>query len=124
LVLNPNYVDHRFAACLNLAGEPARALEVLEAGIRLDPFSRILTAFCQMGLANYLLNRYREAARLSGESASRVPNLQTPHLFLAAAYAQLGQLENLSCAAQYLLWRPAISLGAGAAHQRGAFSVA
>jgi adenylate cyclase len=110
-VLNPNYVDHRFAACLNLAGEPARALEVLEAGIRLDPFSWILTAFCQMGLANYLLNRYREAVRLCGESASRMPNLQTPHLFLAAAYAQLGQLEEAKAeAAQVLRINPGFTI--------------
>jgi adenylate cyclase len=109
--LNPNYVDHRYAACLNLAGEPARALEVLEAGIRLDPFSWVTAAFCQMGLANYLLNRYKEAVRLCGESASRVPDLQTPHLFLAAAYAQLGQLEEAKAeAAQVLRINPGFTI--------------
>src|SRR5262249_29963022 len=37
--LNPNFIDFRFAIALTLAGEHARAIEVLEANIRLDPFS-------------------------------------------------------------------------------------
>jgi tetratricopeptide (TPR) repeat protein len=106
-VLNPNYLDHRYTdtAGLILAGEPARALEVLEAGIRLDPFSWI-PVFCQMGLANFLLKRYGEAVRLCGECASRLPNLQTPHLFLAAAYAQLGQLEEAKAEAAQVADQP------------------
>jgi adenylate cyclase len=95
-VLNPNYIDHRYAAGLIFSGEPARALEVLEAGIR---------------LANYLLKRYGEAVRLCGEFASRLPNLQTPHLFLAAAYAQLGQLEEAKAeAAQVLRINPGFTI--------------
>jgi len=41
-----------------------------------------------------MLKRYREAVRLLRECASRLPNLQWPHLWLAAAYAQSGQLEE------------------------------
>jgi adenylate cyclase len=108
--LNPNYIDHRYAAGLILAGEPARALEVLEAGIRLDPFPGI-PAFGQMGLANYLLKRYGEAVRLCGEYASRLPNLQAPHLFLAAAYARLGRLEEAKAeAAQVLRINPGFTI--------------
>jgi hypothetical protein len=44
-----------------------------------------------MGGANYLLNRYGEAVRFFRECVSRAPNVQWPHLFLASAYAQLGQ---------------------------------
>jgi tetratricopeptide (TPR) repeat protein len=47
-----------------------------------------------MGYANYMLKRYGEAVRLLRECASRLPNLQWPHLCLAAAYAQPGQLEE------------------------------
>jgi adenylate cyclase len=100
--LNPNYIDHRYAGGLIFAGEPARALEVLEAGIRLDPFPWI-PAFGQMGLANYLLKRYGEAVRLYGEFASCLPNLQTPHLFLAAGYAQLGRLDEAKAEATQVL---------------------
>jgi tetratricopeptide (TPR) repeat protein len=47
-----------------------------------------------LGWANYMLKRYGEAVRLLRECTSNVPNLQWPHLMLAAAYAQSGQLEE------------------------------
>jgi adenylate cyclase len=100
--LNPNFIDYRYAVALIYAGESERALKVLEAGIRLDPFPWP-AAFGAMGLANYLLKRYGEAVRLCGEYVSRVPNLQGPHLFLAPAYAQLGQLEEARAEAAEVL---------------------
>jgi adenylate cyclase len=93
LALNPNLIDFRYARALVNAGEPARAIEVLEANVRLDPFQPI-PAFGLMGSANYSLKRYGEAVRLFRECASRLPNLQWPHLWLASAYAQTGQLEE------------------------------
>ena len=50
--------------------------------------------FGWVGLANYMLKRYGEAVRWSREYASRQPDRQWPHLWLATAYAQLGQLEE------------------------------
>jgi adenylate cyclase len=93
LALNPDFVDFRYARALMYAGEPARAIEVLEANMRLDPFQPLL-AFSLMGQANYLLKRYEDAVRWLRECASRLPYLQWPHLYLAAAYAQSGQLEE------------------------------
>jgi len=92
--LNPNFIDHRYALVLMYAGEPARAVEVLDANMRLDPFQPLIYATSWLGLANYMLKRYGEAVRLFRESASRLPNLQWPHVNLAAAYAQSGQLER------------------------------
>jgi adenylate cyclase len=93
--LNPNFFDPRFALALTYAGEHARAIEVLEANIRFDPFQPHVVAFTgPMGFANYMLKRYGEAVRWLRECASRLPNLQWPHLWLAAAYAQSGQLEE------------------------------
>jgi adenylate cyclase len=91
--LNPNFIDYRYAYALQYAGEPARAIEALEANIRLDPFQPIIWSGV-MGLANYMLKRYGEAVRWSRECASRLPDRQWPHLWLASAYAQLGQLEE------------------------------
>jgi adenylate cyclase len=109
--LNPNLFDYRFAKALTYGGEPARAIELLEANIRLDPFQPLFGSFSQMGLANYLLKRYREAVRLLRECASRLPNLQWPHLFLAAAYAQAGQLEEARAeAAEVLRVNPAFTI--------------
>jgi len=104
LALNPNFVDHRFAHTLQYAGEPARAIEVLEANARLDPLQPNMYAFTgTKGVANYMLKRYGEAVRLLRESALRVPNLQWPRVWLAAAYAQSGQLEEATNEAAELL---------------------
>jgi adenylate cyclase len=92
--LNPNFIDHRYARALTYAGEPARAIEVLEANMRLDPFQPLLYATGWMGVAHYMLKRYGEAVRLLRECVSRLPNLLWPHTILASAYAQSGQLEE------------------------------
>jgi adenylate cyclase len=92
--LNPNFIDNRFAAVLLHAGEPATAIEIIEANLRLDPFPSLVTSDFFMAHANYMLKRYGEAVRLARECTSRLPNLQGPHLLLGSAYAQLGQLEE------------------------------
>jgi adenylate cyclase len=102
--LNPNFFDSRYAQALTYAGEPARAIEVLEANAHLDPLQPSMFAFTGlMGLANYMLMHYREAVRWHLESVSRLPSLQWPHLGLAAAYAQSGQLEDARAEAAEVL---------------------
>jgi adenylate cyclase len=92
--LNPNFIDYRYARALIYAGEPARAIEVLEANLRFDPFQPLIWSTSWLGFANYMLRRYGESVRLLRECASRLPNLQWPHLWLAGALAQAGQLEE------------------------------
>jgi adenylate cyclase len=92
--LNPNFIDHRFALALIYVGEPASAIKVLEANMRLDPFVQPIYSSAVMGLANYMLKHYGEAVRCLRESALRLPTLQFFHHYLASAYAQLGQLEE------------------------------
>jgi adenylate cyclase len=63
------------------------------------------------GFSELRAQAYGEAVRLCGECASRLPNMQTPHLFLAAAYAQLGQLEEAKAeAAQVLRINPGFTI--------------
>jgi adenylate cyclase len=92
--LNPNFIDYRYARVLIYAGEPAKAIQVLEENLRFDPFQPLIWSTSWLGFANFMLRRYGEAVRLLRECASRLPNLQWPHLWLAAAYAQAGQLEE------------------------------
>jgi adenylate cyclase len=92
--INRNFIDYRYARALIYAGEPARAIEVLEANLRFDPFQPLIWSTSWLGFAHYMLRRYGEAVRLLRECASRLPNLQWPHLWLAAALAQAGQLEE------------------------------
>src|SRR5258706_12115218 len=73
--------------------ERLKRIEVLEANMHLDPFQPFIYTTGHAGMANYMLKRYDEAARLLRECTSRLPNLQWPRLVLAAAYAQSGQLE-------------------------------
>jgi adenylate cyclase len=102
--LNPNFFDFRYATALMFAGEHARAMEVLEANIRLDPLQQGMFAFMGlMGVANYMLKRYGDAVRWCRECASRLPNLQWPHTILAGAYAQSGQHEEARAEAAELL---------------------
>src|SRR5215831_11824902 len=58
LALTPNSIDHRFGWALMHVGEPARAIEVLEAGMRFDPFAPPFLSSGIMGVANYMLKRY------------------------------------------------------------------
>jgi adenylate cyclase len=90
--LNPNFIDYAYV--LTCAGEPARAIELLEASIRLDPFAPPIFSSGFMGVANYMLKRHSEAVRWFRECALCLPNMQLPHLWLASAYAQLGQIEE------------------------------
>jgi adenylate cyclase len=110
--LNPNFVDFRYAQALRYAGEPARAIEVLKANTHLDPLQPSMFGFTGvMGGANYQLKRYAEAVRWYRESTSRLPSLQGPHLGLAAAHAQSGQLEEARAeAAQVLRINPGYTI--------------
>jgi adenylate cyclase len=100
--LNPNFIDNRFGHILTHAGVPARAIEVLQANSRLDPFQPpAWLGF--MGHAYYLLKRYDDAARLLRECVSRFPNGQMPHVYLAAASAQSGQLVEARAEAQEIV---------------------
>jgi adenylate cyclase len=92
--LNPNFIDFQYALALVYVGEPARAIEVLEANMRLDPLQPLIYPTSWLGSANYLLKRYGEAVRLARQCTSRQPNLQAHRVLLGSAYAQLGQLEE------------------------------
>jgi adenylate cyclase len=101
--LNPNFIDFRFGNALMFVGEPARAIEVLEAGMRLDPFAPTCLSSGFMGPANYTLKRYEEAVRWLRECTLCMPNVQWPHAWLAAGYARLGQLEEAGAEAAEVL---------------------
>jgi adenylate cyclase len=56
-----------------------------------------------VGEAFYLLKRYREAKDWLREAVARSPNHMYGHAWLAATYAQLGQLENARAEAAEVL---------------------
>jgi TolB-like protein/Tfp pilus assembly protein PilF len=112
VALNPNYVDWPFGWALVVAGNPQRAIDVLEAYMRLDPFHEPV-ASCFVGYAYFMLGDYSRALRVLQDFVSRVPQAGFGHSWLAATYAQLGQIDE-ACAevAEVLRLRPGYTIGA------------
>src|SRR3954454_9384273 len=92
-VLNPNLTDFVFGWTLVVTGEPARAIQILEAHMRLDPFCMPF-ALWWLGAAYYMLGSYADAVTSLQAAVSRAPNLALGHHWLAATYAQLGRLDE------------------------------
>ena len=91
--LNPNFVSWQFGWALVRAGDPRRAINVINAYIRLDPlYAPFASGF--LGLAYYMLKQYAQALPLLRDCVSRLPNVRALHTILAATYAQMGKLED------------------------------
>ena len=93
IALNPNFVDYRLAQVFYSVGQPAKAIEIAKAQMRLDPFHPHFAPLIA-GIAYYLLKEYQEAQRWLREATGRAPNHQYGHAFLAATYAQLGRAKD------------------------------
>jgi adenylate cyclase len=90
LALNPNFWDWRFAAVLVYAGAATRALDVVQAHVRWDPFHPPHVHAFQ-GHALYMLERYDEAVTPLQECIRRGPQVLLGHVWLAATLIRLGQ---------------------------------
>lgn len=109
--LNPNFADYRIAQVLFSVGDSAKAIELAKTQMRLDPFHPHFAPLIA-GEANYVLKQYSEAHRWLREATGRAPNHQYGHAFLAATYAQLGQLEDARAeAAEVLRVNPNYTIG-------------
>ncbi len=93
LLLNPNLTHYHFAHTLVFAGEPARAIQSIEAHMRIDPFYQPRAPGI-LGHACYMLKRYADALPHLQECVSRAPNMAANRRWLAATYAQLVQLDS------------------------------
>jgi adenylate cyclase len=102
MALNPNFTDWRFGIALNRAGQPARAVQVIEAHMRYDPFYNPLAAG-HLGLARYTLREYAQALPPLRECTSRAPDMSVGQVWLAANLAQLGRLDEARAEAAEVL---------------------
>ena len=103
IALNPNFTDWRFAAALVYAGEPARAIEVVEAHMRLDPFYPPLAARLVGVRPLYAQSSMRKRCRRYANVSRERRTSEAGHVWLAATYAQLGQLEEARAEAAEVL---------------------
>jgi adenylate cyclase len=70
--------------------------------MRLDPFYPPLVSHW-LGLAHFTLKQYSQAASQLAQCAVRAPNYGAVHLWLAATYARLGQIQNAKAEAERVL---------------------
>ena len=102
IALNPNYVSGRFGAALLYAGHSRRAIDVLEACMRLDPlYASVISV--HLGIAHYMLKQYAQALFVLRECVFRWPNDRAGHVSLAATYARLGQIDEARAEAAEVL---------------------
>jgi adenylate cyclase len=102
IALNRNFTEHRYGLILVYAGQAAKGVDVLQANVRLDPF-QLPSRLAYLGNALYMLKRYDEAVPPLRECASRMRYFRIGHLWLAAALAQLGRMEEARAAAAEVL---------------------
>ena len=100
--LNPNMTSFRFAYIYVLAGEAARATQLLEMHMRLDPFYEP-NAPVGLGFAYYMLGRYEDALPLVQEAISRAPDMAHGRYVSAMSYAKLGQLDKAKADVEHAL---------------------
>ena len=101
--LDPNFIDNQFGVVLVFSGEPVRDYRGTGGKRSSRSFSATHLFFGTRGMAYYQLKRYGDAVRFCREGASCLPRLQLPHVGLASAYAQLGQLQEARAEAAEVL---------------------
>ena len=81
------------AHALILAGQPAQGEEAIQQAMRLDPHhsAGFLTT---LGHAQFMQERYAEAAAIFERAIKRNPEDELPRIFLAATHGHLGRIED------------------------------
>ena len=89
---------------LAFAGEPERAVEWAERGLRLSPFDLYrASAFCSFAFAHFQQGRYADAADAARKAIQVTPGFSVCHMALAAPLAKLGRFEEARAAAARVL---------------------
>jgi tetratricopeptide (TPR) repeat protein len=93
--IDPNFADGHIVAgsVLYLAGRAEEGLELVEKAMRLNPHHPHNYQLCQ-GQALYVMESYNEAVHAFKQGLDRYPQSERLHLWLAAAYAQVGEVEH------------------------------
>ncbi|QRM31367.1 adenylate/guanylate cyclase domain-containing protein [Microvirga sp. VF16] len=81
------------AGALSLAGQPAKALELVFQGMRLNPFSPP-SYFYELGLAQFGLGQFEKAAASLERAVALNPDDRWSYRVLLAAYGHLGRTAD------------------------------
>src|SRR5262245_47262329 len=110
VTLNPNYVNWRFGMTLIFAGASKRAIEVVHAYMRLDPFY-VPYASLVLAYAHYMLAHYSQALPPLRDFVAQAPTWWAGHSLLAATLARMGHLDEARAeAAEALRFAPNFSI--------------
>jgi adenylate cyclase len=110
--LDPSYANGHVlqATLLYYAGRPQEGLEKIKMAIRLNPHHPFNYPF-HLGQAYFVLGRYAEAINAFHDGLRSNPSSERLRIWLAATYAQSGQLEEARWQIdQVKLVNPALSL--------------
>jgi TolB-like protein len=96
LALNPNFARgwHTGGMLRVWAGQPDRAIEYLDAALRLSPCARIGTSANLIGLAHLFARRFDQAMPKLLLAIQDDPSFPAPYRFLAVCYAHMGRLDD------------------------------
>jgi adenylate cyclase len=91
----PNYADGYglLALISNIAGKPKRAIELINKGMRLNPYYTWDYPY-NLGFAYYQIGQYREAIEMLEKAQARNENALPVKLFLAASYIRAGRTAD------------------------------
>ncbi len=92
---DPNYANAHvlLATLLYFSGRPQEGLERIQRAIQLNPHHPYNYSF-HLGQAYYILRRYDEAIEAFQKGIESNPTSERLHVWLAAAYAQSGAIEE------------------------------
>jgi adenylate cyclase len=104
IALDPNSADAHawYAYTLYSAGEPAKAVSLLEKALRMNPFPPSWY-FLFLGSSYRQLGRYEEAISACKKAILKEPTNLFAHIFLAVNYAMSGHEEEAQAQAQEVL---------------------
>jgi tetratricopeptide (TPR) repeat protein len=96
LALNPSFARGWFlSGPLRVwAGQPDLGIEHIEKSLRLNPRARIGNHFWVLGIAEFFLRRFDEAATKMLMAIQQTPAWPWPYRGLAACYAHMGRFDE------------------------------
>ncbi len=112
ITLDPNYANAHvlLATLLYYAGRPQEGLERIQKAMRINPHHPYNYTF-HLGQAYFILERYREAIKAFKQGIANNPASERLHVWLAAAYARVGDMEEAEWEVdQILMLNPEFSI--------------
>lgn len=114
IATDPNYANAHvlLATLLYYAGRPEESIERLKRAIRLNPHHPYNYTF-HLGQAYFTLKRYDEAITALKKGVTSNPSAERLHVWLAAAFAQAGKLDDAQWEAEQVkVLNPQFSISA------------